>query len=75
MCPFTKRDWEGVFLGGVSKKKLKKVKKVDLESKRKVPFGTYHNEFIYKEKDLLLVFIIGPFNMTTTVWTSVTARA
>jgi len=40
MCPFTKRDWERVFLGGVLQKKLKKVKKVDLESKRKVPFGT-----------------------------------
>ena len=40
MCPFTKRDWERVFLGGGIAKKIKKVKKVDLESKRKVPFGT-----------------------------------
>ena len=39
MCPFTKRDWERVFLGGLSKKVGKTSKKY-FEAKEKVPFGT-----------------------------------
>ena len=38
MCPFTKRDWERVFLGGVLQKKIKKSEKSGFGEQKKSAF-------------------------------------